>query len=324
LLIPVFIAAFLAMLTDPLVRMLRKLWVPRWLASLGVVLGVITATILLFSVLAKPAGQWIHDAPAQLKELAPKLRTLTRQFDAANRAAVQIVQAASASAAPSKNVQVVQQDSQLSLWPILAATPRKLASTLAVLLLWLFFLLYGEQLQQRMIEVMPNRQHKHRMADILTSIHEDVSRYVLTISAINMVVAVLVAGALFALGLQPGDAMLWGSLAGLLNFVPFAGPLTVALLLAVVGVVSFNDIGHMLAAPAVFLGIHLVESQLVTPIILGHRMSLSPLVVLLWLLLWAWLWGVAGLLLAMPMLVSARIICNRVEGLQAWATLIEK
>jgi predicted PurR-regulated permease PerM len=118
--------------------------------------------------------------------------------------------------------------------------------------------------------------------------------------------------------------MLWGSLAGLLNFVPFAGPLTVALLLAVVGVVSFNDIGHMLAAPVVFLGIHLVESQLVTPIILGHRMSLSPLVVLLWLLLWAWLWGVAGLLLAMPMLVSARIICNRVDGLQAWATLIEK
>ena len=221
-------------------------------------------------------------------------------------------------------MQVVQQDSPLSLWPILAATPRKLASTLAVLLLWLFFLLYGEQLQQRMIGVMPDRHLKHRMADILTSIHAEVSRYVLTISAINAVVAVLVAGALFALGLEPGDAMLWGSLAGLLNFVPFAGPLTVALLLAVVGVVSFNDIGHMLAAPAVFLGIHLLESQLVTPIILGHRMSLSPLVVLLWLLLWAWLWGVAGLLLAMPMLVSARIICNRVDGLQAWATLIEK
>ncbi len=322
-LIPVFVAAFLAMLAYPVVRGLKRLWIPNWVGSVVVVVGTLAATVFLGTVLIKPAGKWIQDAPAQFHQIAPKLRTLTRQVDAANRAAVTIAQAAGAvPATGTKAVQVVQSPPPTA-WSLLAAAPHTLLSILAVVLLWMFFLLYGERLQQRMIEVMPDRVRKHRMADILISIHTEVGRYVLTISAINTVVAILVATALFFLGLKPTDAMLWGSLAGALNFVPFAGPLTMVVVLALVGLLSFNDVGHILGAPAVFLGIHVLESQVVTPIVLGHRMALSPLVVLLWLLLWAWLWGVAGLLLAMPMLVAAKIICNRVDGLQGWAKVME-
>ncbi len=322
-LIPIFIAAFLAMLAYPVVRGLKRIWIPGWLGAVVVVLGTLAATVLLATVLVKPAGRWMQDAPAQFRQIAPKLRLLTQKVDAANRAAVTIAQAAGAApAAGTKAVQVVQ-SSRPSAWGLLAAAPHTLLSILAVVLLWMFFLLYGERLQQRMIEVMPDRVRKHRMADILITIHTEVGRYVLTIAAINFVVAVLVGTALFFLGLKPYDAMLWGSLAGALNFVPFAGPLTMAIILSVVGVLSFNDIGHILGAPALFLCIHLLESQVVTPIVLGHRMALSPLVVLLWLLLWAWLWGVAGLLLAMPMLVAAKIICNRVDGLQGWAKVME-
>ncbi|MEO5596926.1 MAG: AI-2E family transporter [Lysobacteraceae bacterium] len=322
-LIPIFIAAFLAMLAYPVVRALKRIWIPSWLGAILVVVGTLAATVLLATVLIKPAGRWIHDAPAQFRQIAPKLRSLTQQVDAANRAAVTIAQAAGAApAAGTKAVQVVQSPPP-SAWSLVAAAPRTLLSILAVVLLWMFFLLYGERLQQRMIEVMPDRVRKHRMADILITIHTEVGRYVLTIAAINFVVAVLVATALFFLGLKPYDAMLWGSLAGALNFVPFAGPLTMAIILSLVGVLSFNDIAHILGAPAIFLCIHLLESQVVTPIVLGHRMALSPLVVLLWLLLWAWLWGVAGLLLAMPMLVAAKIICNRVDGLQGWAKVME-
>ncbi|MEP6908715.1 MAG: AI-2E family transporter [Pseudoxanthomonas sp.] len=322
-LIPVFVAVFLAILSYPVVRGLKRLWIPTWLGAVFVVVGTVAGGVGLVSVLAKPAGHWIQDAPSQFHQLAPKFRTLTRQVDAANRAAVSIAQAAGASPSPgSKTVQVVQAPPPTA-WSFLAAAPHTLLTILAVVLLWMFFLLYGERLQQRMIEVMPDRMRKHRMADILITIHTEVGRYVLTIAAINIVVAILVATALFFLGLKPNDAMLWGSLAGALNFVPFAGPLTMVIVLAMVGLLSFNDVGHILGAPAVFLGIHVLESQVVTPIVLGHRMALSPLVVLLWLLLWAWLWGVAGLLLAMPMLVAAKIICNRVDGLQGWARVME-
>ena len=79
----------------------------------------------------------------------------------------------------------------------------------------------------------------------------------------------------------------------------------------------------MLIPPALYLALHVTESQIVTPIVLGRRMALSPLVVLLWLMLWGFLWGVAGLLLAVPMLTSIKIVAERVEGWESWARLIE-
>jgi predicted PurR-regulated permease PerM len=94
-------------------------------------------------------------------------------------------------------------------------------------------------------------------------------------------------------------------------------------LLALVGVVAFDAPGKMIVPPAVYLGLHVLESQLVTPAVLGRRMSVSPLIVLLWLMLWGWLWGVAGLLLAVPMLTSCKIVAERVERWQGWAKAIE-
>ena len=145
----------------------------------------------------------------------------------------------------------------------------------------------------------------------------------LTISLINLVLGLLLTGALWWLGLSLGDALLWGTAAALLNFAPYIGPLTGVLALALVGAVTFDEPGRMLAPALVFLGLHALESQLITPIVLGRRMSISPLVLLLWLMLWGWLWGSAGLLLAVPMLVCFKIVAERVDGWQGWAKVIE-
>jgi predicted PurR-regulated permease PerM len=146
---------------------------------------------------------------------------------------------------------------------------------------------------------------------------------VLTISAINLVLAAILAAAVYWLGLSIGDALQWGTLAALLNYVPYVGPLSGVALLALVGVVAFNEPARMLIPPALYLSMHVIESQIVTPVVLGRRMALSPLVMLLWLMLWGFLWGIAGLLLAVPMLASLKIVAERVERWQGWAKVIE-
>ena len=95
-------------------------------------------------------------------------------------------------------------------------------------------------------------------------------------------------------------------------------------LLAMIGLSQFPSLGAAALPAAGYLGLHLIEGQFLTPLALGHTIKLNPLAIILWLMIWGWMWGIVGLLLAVPMLVCLKVICNRVEGLQGWATMLEK
>jgi predicted PurR-regulated permease PerM len=209
------------------------------------------------------------------------------------------------------------------VWSLLRAAPGALAVVGAIILLSYFFVVYGLDLQQRALSLVHSRQQKRVTADILRTIETELSRYVLTITVINIVLGMLVAAVLVALGIELGDALLWGALAGLCNYAPYVGPLAGTIMLALVGVVAFDDPTRMALPPLCYLGLQLVESQVLTPIILGQRWAISPLVVLLWLLFCGWLWSIPGVLLAVPMLDCFKIVTERVEGLQGWAKVIE-
>ena len=322
LLIPVMLAMLLALLANPLVTRLRRLWIPRWLGALFVVVGGLVLSVWLASLLIGPAADWVKQAPSELRQLAPKLKKITRQVEQANKAAASIVSAAGASTAPAV-VAPEDKPKPLNLWTLISEAPRVLASVLAVALLAFFFLVYGQELQRQAIARLPRDTHKQVTVEILKRIEADLSRYVLTISVINTALGAVLTGALYWLGIDIQDALLWGTLAALLNFVPYVGPLSGVALLAMVGVVAFDQPVRMIIPPALYLALHVTESQIVTPIVLGRSMSLSPLVMLLWLMLWGFLWGVAGLLLAVPMLASIKIVAESVPGWQPWAKLIE-
>jgi predicted PurR-regulated permease PerM len=297
-------------------------WIPRWLGSLLVVVGGLVMAVWLSSLLIGPAADWVKQAPTELRQLAPKIKKLTRQVEQANKAAASIVRAAGATPAPA-SASAEDKPKAPNLWSLVSAAPRMLASLLAVVLLAYFFLVYGQDLQRQAIARLPADRHKRITVEILKRIETDLSTYVLTISVINVCLGTILTGALYWLGIDIEDALLWGTLAALLNFVPYVGPLTGVALLAVVGVVAFDQPGRMLIPPALYLALHVTESQIVTPIVLGRRMAISPLVMLLWLMLWGFLWGVAGLLLAVPMLASIKIVAERVPGWEPWARLIE-
>jgi predicted PurR-regulated permease PerM len=192
-----------------------------------------------------------------------------------------------------------------------------------VVLLTFFFMVYGQSLQRNAIALLPGRQQKRLTVEILQSIEHEISRYVLTISIINALVGLAFAGALYWLGVPLDEALLWGTMAAILNFAPYVGPLIGIMIMLLMGFVAFDDVWHSLLPAAIYLGLHTVEGQIVTPIVLGARMALSPLVLILALMLCGWLWGIVGLLLAVPLLVCTKIVLSKIEGMEGWAKLLE-
>ncbi len=320
LLLPVLLAAFFALVGNPIIRLLRKLWLPRFVAALLVLAGGLAATGVLAWQMLPPAMAWASEAPRQVRQLAPKLRALTQPVQDANKAAENLARAAGGQTGRQPQVVRTAQDDP---YRALLATPRVPASLLAVVLLTFFFMVYGENLQRNAIALLPGRQQKKFTVEILHGIEREVSRYVLTISVINTVVGLAFAGVLALLGFSLQEALLWGTVVALLNFAPYVGPLIGMVAMLLVGYVTFGDDWMALAPAGAYLALHTFEGQLVTPIVLGRRMALSPLVLILALMLFGWLWGIVGLLLAVPLLVCVKLVLARIEGMEGWARLLE-
>ena len=220
-----------------------------------------------------------------------------------------------------KPVQVVKTEAN-DPYKVLTTTPRLAASVLAVVLLTFFFMVYGQDLQRNAIALLPGRQKKKLTVEIMQSIELELSRYVLTISVINVAVGLIFAGLLHWLKVPLPEALLWGTMAALLNFAPYVGPLIGIGMMLIMGFVAFDDWKALVPA-GIYLGLHTLEGQIVTPIVLGRSMRVSPLVLILALMVFGWLWGLVGLLLAVPLLVCVKLVLERIEGMDGWARLME-
>lgn len=318
--LPVLLAMFLALVGNPIIRLLQRMRLPRFLAALLVLLAGLAATGALAVQLAGPATAWVQEAPQQMRQISRQVQALVKPVQQANQAAENFARAAGGDA--NRKVQVVR--TQLDdPYKALVRTPKLAASALAVVLLTLFFMIYGETLQRHVIALLPNRQQKRFTADILRSIEREISRYVLTITIINTLLGLVLAGVLMLLGIDLAEALLWGTVAALLNFAPYVGPLIGIILMLLMGFVQFRDPLTATLPAVAYLTLHTLEGQLVTPIVLGRSMAISPLMLILALMLFGWLWGMVGLLLAVPLLVCVKLVLTKLEGMQGWARLLE-
>jgi predicted PurR-regulated permease PerM len=322
LIVPVLLSVFLALCGNPVVAGLRKLFIPRWIGALGLVLGGLATLTVAGTALLPPAAEWMRQVPNELRQHVPKLRELTKPFEDASKA-TESLEKMTQMGPPAPAAVQVEAPPRRNLMTLLSDAPRALASVLAVLILTFFFMAYGEDLLRRFVSLVPGWHKKRVTVDILRQIQSDISRYMLTITVINMVLGLATGAALYWIGLDLQDAMLWGVVIGILNYAPYLGPLVGMIALTIVGMVEFDSLGHAMLPPAAMLALHVVESQFVTPLTLGARMAISPVILMLWLFLWGWMWGIAGLLLAVPMLVAFKIYCSRVDGMQTWAAMME-
>jgi predicted PurR-regulated permease PerM len=321
LLIPLMLAMFFALIGNPIIRALKRIYIPRFLGGVIVLGAGLFFAALMVDQLAEPAATWVHDVPKELHQVAPKFREMLRPMQEASTAAQSVAQAASAGGG--KQVQVIRAQID-DPWETFLSAPRWVAAVVAMILLTYFFMVYGESFQRRAIAMLPRRSQKRVTAEILHAIGVEMSRYVLTITLINCVVGALLAGILFfILHVPPQQALLWGTLAALLNFAPYLGPMIGVGVMLLMGMVTFKGLLPSLLPAIIYLGLHVLEGEIVTPIILGRRMAMSPLVLILALMALGWLWGFAGLLLAVPMMVCVKIVLTRIDHLSGWASLLE-
>jgi predicted PurR-regulated permease PerM len=318
LLIPLVLAAFLGLALNPLVAAGTRLRLPRWLTASVLMIGLIVGIGGGVGLLAQPAIGWFHGAPAAIRSFVPKFRALTQPLEAANRATQSLV-----NGHPGRTTAAQPAPMSFSAWDVVSTAPKVLAAVLSVLLLVFFFLIYGDTMLRRLVEITPSFAYKRHAVSIVRGIQTEVSRYLLTALLINASVGAVTAGMLWLYKVP--DPLLWGAVAMFANFIPYVGAIVTTALLAMVCMLYANDASFDVFLPVfTFVGITAVEGNLITPVIQGASMRLSPIAILLWLLVWGWLWGIPGALLAVPMLTCTKLIAERVRGWKWFALIVQR
>ncbi len=318
LVIPLVLAAFIALGLNPLVAAAARWRVPRALSALMLMLALGAGIGAGVTSLAQPAADWLQHAPRALRHVAPKLKPVTTSINAATRSARSLIETGPAS----RHGGGTAGGSAFTAWDVLQMTPRVLANVLTVTLLVFFFLIYGDALLRRLVEISPNFRKKRHNVTLVRNIQGQVSRYLLTTTSINFMLGVLTSLWLWLVDVP--DPLLWGGMAALANFIPYVGAISMTIVLAVVGLLQFSDPLHGLLPAAGFACMTITEGNLITPLILGQSMRLSPVAILIWLLLWGWMWGIPGALLAVPMLTCVKLATEQLRGWQWFAQVVER
>jgi len=190
-------------------------------------------------------------------------------------------------------------------------TPEFIASTVLMLILFYFLLAHDTVFVAKLVRLMPTLSDKKRAVAILNDIESHVSRYLFTVTAINVCLGLAVGTTGGILGLR--NPVMWGALVAALNFVPYLGALTGVICMTVGAVLSFDSFGYALIFPAVYLFYGTLEGNFVTPWVMGRSLTLNPVLILLSIAFWGWMWGIAGIILAVPILAAFKIFCAHVE-----------
>jgi predicted PurR-regulated permease PerM len=309
--VPIIIAFLLKMVLQPAVEILVRLYLPRLLAAFLVVILLLGGISGLAFLLSGPVAAWVSKAPESIASLEKRLAGIAQIAHNLQKASQDVEKISEdATAAPSVSVKGPP------LTSFLFSGTRSLGvGFLTVVILVFFLLVSGSSFLRRIVEILPTLKNKKQAVDITYEIQRTVSVYLGTVTAMNAVVGVLTGIAASLCGLN--DAVLWGSLGFVLNYVPIVGPLLGMSALGLAGLLTFDPIWQALLPAAIYLSIHIVEGQVVTPTLLARQLTLNPVVVIMALLFWYWMWGVAGALLAVPMLSTFKIVCDRIEPLAA-------
>ena len=312
-LLPVVLALILKLLLQPVVRFFERFHIPRALGALVAVLLLLGVFIGLGTVLSGPASQWVQDAPATFQKL--------QQQYAWVKEPVERVQGLMSRAGMGDGGSAMEVSPGKIAGAVASGASGFASHLLETLLILFYMLVFGETFMRRLVEVLPTFKDKKQAVGISTAIEHDISMYLLTVTVINAVVGSAVAGMTWAFGL-PGWP-LWGVVAFCLNYIPILGPLAGVALFAVIGLAALGASWLSLLPAAAYLGIHILEGEIITPMILARRFTINPIAVMVGLVFWYWMWGVEGAILAVPLLAITKIMCDRLRPLRAFGHLLE-
>ena len=316
--LPIVLAFVLSLVLQPAMRQLERLYLPRAIAALLIIVLLFGTLAGLGAALSGPAASWAQKLPSGIPKLQERLSFVSRPLTAVEKFADQ-AQGLTQGDQP-KALAVAVQGSGLS--DRLLTGTRSLAGGFLETVLVLFFLLVsGDTFLRRLVEVLPRFKNKRQAVEIFQQIECDVAAYLFTITIMNLVVGVATGAVMAFCGVD--DPLLWGTVAFLLNYIPILGPMIGVVVFLLVGLLSIQTLWLAFLPAGLYLAIHLAEGETVTPMLLARRFTINPVLVILALVFWYWMWGVPGAILATPMLAITKIICDRIRPLAAFGHFME-
>jgi predicted PurR-regulated permease PerM len=325
LVLPVVLACVAGMTLKPLIRWSSCCHIPPALSAAVVLCFLVAAVGVGFFQLGRPASMWINEAPQHMTELRQRVVKLfprAARFGAAAAAVNDLGATDAEKAAEQMKTPTLEVKENRGTSSILNWTGTLLVGLGETLVLVYLLLASGDLFLQKLVRVMPTLSDKKRAVEISHEIQQNISNYLFSVSLINLGLGLLVSGGLYLMGVP--NAAMWGILVAVLNFVPYFGPASGVILLAAVGLLTFDTLGKGLLPPLWYLLLHLLETNLITPVLLGRRFTLNPVVIFVSLIFWTWLWGVPGALLSVPILVSIKVVCDRVPAMSPVSELLSR
>jgi predicted PurR-regulated permease PerM len=307
--LPVLLAAVGAMALKPVIKWLEGWHLPRALAA-GITLAILLcATGIGFIELSQPAMKWISNAPQNVGQLRQRVEKYlpTEKIKQATDILSETGTGSKTNSAPAMQVKTPSDNAGKAInW-----TAGFLGSLIETIILLYMFLVMGEAFLNKIFDGDGSRE-KHRALNISNEVQQTISHYLFTVSLINFTLGTLVGTGLYFLGVP--NAVLWGLLAALLNYIPYFGPIVGIIIIAAVGFLTVDTLPKNILPAAWYLLLHLAEADFITPVLLGRHFTINPLVIFIALLFGVWLWGVLGALLAVPVLIALKVLCQRVPA----------
>ncbi|PYI54715.1 MAG: hypothetical protein DMC62_04055 [Verrucomicrobia bacterium] len=316
ILLPIVLALLLSYLVRPIVRGLARLKIPLPVGAAFVLIGLLAVVGYGMSALATPAVGWLQKAPAGLAELQYKLLPVKKSVAQVTQASGEIEKLATADA-ETKTVEVKRHPITEMLF---IRTPEFIVSAVLLSILLYFLLVYDQVFIAKLVKLLPTLSDKKTAVGIAHDIEAQISRYLFTITAINACLGLAVGTAVALLGLR--NPVMWGVMVALLNFVPYLGALTGIICMTIGATLSFDSLGYALIFPAVYLAFGALEGSFITPWVMGRSLTLNPVVILLSLTFWGWMWGIIGIILAVPILAAFKIFCAHIKPMEPLAEFL--
>ena len=304
-LLPLTAAIVIGIILVPALEWLERRGVPSPIASLACVIGFVIIINSALALIVIPASGWFIRLPERLPQIQQNLSPLIDFYANLQRFVDNALQVFATNTAAQAQAMAV--DTPLSLFDYVAGSAPAAAIQTFFATLFVFFFLTGwTRLRRSTIRSRGTQDSAQHTSRTIRAVVEATSAYMTTVVFINLVLGLAVALILWMCGMP--SPLMWGGIVALCNFVPYVGPIIAALLLAMGGLMTFDSVGMALLPALVQVGLHTIEANVVTPLILGQRLTINPLMILVSLSFWGWVWGAPGAFLAVPLLIIIQTV----------------
>lgn len=320
IILPIFVALILSLLLAPIMRALKKISIPAPIAAGGILLALVSVLTLGILQLSTPASLWLDRAPEAIKHVEKKFRDVKLsilEMGKATRALEHVTVLSEPRQAQKAEVKTSSLGGLLIGW-----TTEFLIGLISTMILLYFFLASGDLFLEKLVKVLPRFSDKRRAVEIVRGIEGHISSYLFTVTAINFCLAMVVSLAMYLYGMP--NPFLWGAMAGILNFIPYVGSIIGLGAISLAAAFTYEHLNMVAMVSGTYLCLTAVEGNFITPHLLGQKLLLNPVVILVSVLFWGWLWGAVGALLAVPLIASVKIMCDQIEFLHPIAEFLSR